>query len=224
MFFQKLKRQYFAWCLFACGIGISHIIENVREFDPLGLLVNAFMGLDGFPKYENKGERMYFRFLAVIGLPFIFIGCLGTKSISGSKETLPQPQHTDTSHTHEDIDAEMKHLIAFQSLLQTDPEAARNELSKATEIKFGHHRLRKEWEDLFFRMAQDKKGTILDLKHFNELQLQMLKDMDPKTPNQIAEMQSLQKALKQQILIIEALKKQGDTPETFETEFNFSIE
>ena len=45
MFFQKLKRQYFTWCLFACGIGISHIIENVRAFDPLGLLVNAFMVL-----------------------------------------------------------------------------------------------------------------------------------------------------------------------------------
>ena len=43
MFFQKLKRQYFTWCLFVCGIAISHIIENVRAFDPLGLMVNAFM-------------------------------------------------------------------------------------------------------------------------------------------------------------------------------------
>ncbi len=172
---------------------------------------------------------MYFRFLVLVGLPFFFIGCLGTKSISHTKETLPQTHHTDTTHAHEDhahegMDDEMKHLIAFQALLKTDPEAARNELSKATEIKFGHHPLRKEWEGLFFRMAQNKKGTILDLKRFNELQLQMLKDRDPKTPNQMAEMESLQKALKQQTLIIEALKKQGDTPETFETEFNFSIE
>ena len=45
MFFQKLKRQYFAWCLFACGIGLSHIIENVRAFDPLRLLINVFMVL-----------------------------------------------------------------------------------------------------------------------------------------------------------------------------------
>ena len=167
---------------------------------------------------------MYFRFFALIGLPFFFIGCLGTQSISHTKETLPQPHHTDTTHTHEDIDEELKHLIAFQALLKTDPEAARNELSKAIEIKFGHHPLRKEWGDLFFRMAQDKKGTILDLKRFNELQLQMLKDIDPKTPKQMAEIESLQKALKQQTLIIEAVKKQGDTPETFETEFNFSIE
>ena len=172
---------------------------------------------------------MCFRFLALVGLPFFFIGCLGAKSISDSKKTLPQTHHTDTTHAHEDhahedIDEEMKHLIAFQALLKTDPEAARNELSKATQIKFGNHPLRKEWEHLFFRMARDKKGTILDLKRFNELQLQMLKDIDPKTPNQLVEIESLQKALKQQTIIIETLKKQGDNPETFETEFNFSIE
>ena len=167
---------------------------------------------------------MYFRFLMLVGLPFFFIGCLGTKPISDFKKTLPQTHHTDTTHTHEDIDEEMKHLIAFQALLKTDPEAARSELSKATQIKFGNHPLQKEWERHFIRLAQDKKGTILDLKRFNELQLQMLKDIDPKTSNQLAEIESLQKTLKQQTLIIETLKKQGDNPETFETEFNFSIE
>jgi hypothetical protein len=45
MFLEKLKRQYFGWCLFACGIGLFNIIENVRTFNPLGLLVNALMVL-----------------------------------------------------------------------------------------------------------------------------------------------------------------------------------
>lgn len=45
MFFQKLKRQYFTWCFFACGIVLSNIIENLRAFDLLRLLVNAFMVL-----------------------------------------------------------------------------------------------------------------------------------------------------------------------------------
>ncbi len=41
MFFENLKRKYFGWCLFACGIGFFKIIENVREFDLPGLLTNA---------------------------------------------------------------------------------------------------------------------------------------------------------------------------------------
>ena len=45
MFFEKLKRQYLAWCIFTSGIGVSHIIESVRAFDPLALIVNAFMVL-----------------------------------------------------------------------------------------------------------------------------------------------------------------------------------
>lgn len=45
MFFEKLKRQYFVWCLFAGSLGASNIIENVRAFDLRLLLVNAFMVL-----------------------------------------------------------------------------------------------------------------------------------------------------------------------------------
>ena len=45
MFLEKLKRQYFGWCLFACGIGLFNIIDNVRTFNPLRLLVNALMVL-----------------------------------------------------------------------------------------------------------------------------------------------------------------------------------
>lgn len=45
MFFQKLKRQYFVWCLFAGSVGASNIMENVRAFDLRLLLINAFMVL-----------------------------------------------------------------------------------------------------------------------------------------------------------------------------------
>lgn len=45
MFFAKLKRQYFAWCLFVCSIMTSHITENVQAFDLSRLLINALMVL-----------------------------------------------------------------------------------------------------------------------------------------------------------------------------------
>ncbi len=170
---------------------------------------------------------MSIKFFGIIGATMFFLGCLGTKTMNVSEKSNPQKRvstHTDTTndHMHEDTDAEVKHLLEFQRLVNTDPEAARTALSKSSEIKFGKHPLVKEWEQLFFRLLRDKKGTILDLKRFNELHLQMLKDIDPE--KNAKEIEYLQNALKKQEFLIESIRKQGDSPETFESEFSLSIE
>ena len=43
MFFAKLKRQYLTWCLFATGLCIFNLIENILNFDVPRILINVLM-------------------------------------------------------------------------------------------------------------------------------------------------------------------------------------
>ena len=47
MFLEYLKRHYRLCCIFAAGLCLSRIIENILTFDALRLLVNVFMVLAG---------------------------------------------------------------------------------------------------------------------------------------------------------------------------------
>ena len=43
MFFAKFKSQMLSWCLFATGLCIFRLIENVSNFDVLRILINILM-------------------------------------------------------------------------------------------------------------------------------------------------------------------------------------
>lgn len=45
MFLEKLKRHYWSWCVFAGGLWLSRIVDNIISFDALRLLINIFLVL-----------------------------------------------------------------------------------------------------------------------------------------------------------------------------------
>ena len=117
-----------------------------------------------------------------------------------------------------DVDNAGKHFMAFMSLSATDPEAARSELSKYVEIRFGEHPLAKKWKELCYRLSRDNKGTFRDMQHFAEWHLQMLTDIVPekRTEGQKKLLQSLQGTLKSLEAMGNMWEKQGEDLDTYE--------
>ena len=118
-------------------------------------------------------------------------------------------------------DEALQHLTAFQSLLSTDIEAARATIAEIAKIRFGSHPLAGEWSELFFRLYRDRKGSILDMKRYWELELQLLSDLDAKT--YAKEIQEGQLDMKQIDLLIKMIESQGGDPETTEADFDFDF-
>ncbi len=136
------------------------------------------------------------------------------------------PQHMNHRDTkglknHGWNDEALQSLAVFQSLLAIDIEAARAEISKISKIRFGSHPLTDEWSELFFRLYRDKKGNVLDVRRYFELETQLLSDVDAET---YAEgIQEYQVALKQIDLLIEMIRSQGGALETAEADFDFDF-
>ena len=118
-------------------------------------------------------------------------------------------------------DEALQHLTAFQSLLSTDIEAARATIAEIAKVRFGPHPLADEWSELFFRLYRDRKGLILDVKRYWELEFQLLSDLDAETDAK--DRQEYQLGMKQIDLLIKMIESQGGDPETTEADFNFDF-
>ncbi len=115
----------------------------------------------------------------------------------------------------------LQHITAFQSLLSTDIEAAHATSAEIAKIRFGSHPLADEWSELFFRLYRDKKGLILDVKRYWELEIQLLSNLDAET--YAKEKQEYQLGMKQIDLLIKMIESQGGDPETAEVDFDFNF-
>ena len=136
------------------------------------------------------------------------------------------PQHVEdrnakAAEDHGWSSEALQHLTAFQSLLSTDIEAAHATSAKIAKIRFGSHPLADEWSELFFRLYRDKKGLILDVKRYWELEFQLLSDLDAET--YAKEKQEYQLGMKQIDLLIKMIESQGGDPETAEADFDFNF-
>ena len=136
------------------------------------------------------------------------------------------PQHVEDRNTkatedHGWSDEALQHLTAFQSLLSTDIKAAHATIVEIAKIRFGSHPLADEWSELFFRLCRDRKGHILDVKRYWELEIQLLSDLDAET--YATGIQEYQLGMKQIDLLIKMIESQGGDPETTEADFDFNF-
>ena len=115
----------------------------------------------------------------------------------------------------------LQHITAFQSLLSTDIEAAHATSAEIAKIRFGSHPLADEWSELFFRLYRDRKGHLLDVKRYWELEIQLLSDIDATT--YAKGIQEYQLGMKQIDLLIKMIESQGGAPETIEADFDFNL-
>ena len=149
---------------------------------------------------------------------------LQTVELGRNPQQIPQHVEDRNAKAAEDYgwsNEALQHLTAFQSLLSTDSEAAHATSAEITKIRFGSHPLADEWSELFFRLYRDKKGLILDVKRYWELEFQLLSDLDAETYTK--EKQEYQLGMKQIDLLIKMIESQGGDPETTEVDFDFNF-
>ena len=111
----------------------------------------------------------------------------------------------------------LQRMSVFESLLLTDPAAARAAMTEVAEIRFGKHSLADEWSELSFRLARDRAGNALDIKRYLELEIQLLTAVDAET--HAKGIQEHQVSLTQINLLVQLMKSQGDNPASIELEF-----
>ena len=132
-----------------------------------------------------------------------------------------EDRNAKAAEDHGWSDEALQRLTAFQSLLSTDIEAAHATIAEIAKIRFGSHPLADEWSELFFRLHRDRKGLILDVKRYWELEFQLLSDLDAET--YAKERQEYQLGMKQIDLLIKMIESQGGDPETTEVDFDFNF-
>ena len=185
---------------------------------------------------------MRFAIVSLLCLSLLFTGC-----ISNESKKVQEQNHTQAGDNHDSIsivgrakmevslqtgddkdpknygwnDEALQHLAVFQSLLSTDVEAARAEITKIAQIRSGAHPLADEWSKLFFRLYRDRKGSALDMRRYWELEMQLLSDVNAEA---YAEgIRDYQLGLKQINAMIEIMESRGDDPKTVEGDFNFDF-
>lgn len=149
---------------------------------------------------------------------------LQTTELGENPQQIPQRVDDRNAKAAEDLgwsDEALQRLTAFQSLLSTDIEAAHATIAEIAKIRFGSHPLADEWSELFFRLYRDRKGLILDVKRYWELEFQLLSDLDAET--YAKERQEYQLGMKQIDLLIKMIESQGGDPETTEVDFDFNF-
>ena len=72
-------------------------------------------------------------------------------------------------------------LERFDTLLKTDPKAARAELQKVATTLFDGHILADEWIPLYFRILRERTEHLSDIKRLHELEIRMLTALDAET-------------------------------------------
>ena len=111
----------------------------------------------------------------------------------------------------------LQRMSVFDSLLSTDPAAARAAMTEVAEIRFGKHPLVDEWSELGFRLFRDRKVNVLEMKRYLELEIQLLTAVDAET--HAKGIQEHQVSLTQINLLVQLMKSQGDDPASIEFEF-----
>lgn len=156
----------------------------------------------------------------------LYIGTLGRGvlrfTLDGAFADAEQAEQEGASGDSE-VDDSFKHFMAFMSLSATDPEAARPELTKYVETRFGEHPVADKWMELCFRLSRDNKGTFRDMQYFMEWHIQMLTDVAPekRTKDHIKLLQSLQSSLKYLEGVGKILESQGEDLDTCEMPGSF---
>ena len=149
---------------------------------------------------------------------------LQTPKLGENPRQMPQrvgDRNAKAADGHGWNDEALQHITAFQSLLSTDIEAAHATIAEIAKIRFGSHPLADEWSELFFRLCRDRKGHILDVKRYWELEIQLLSDTDATT--YAKGIQEYQLGMKQIDLLIKMIESQGGDPETTEADFDFNF-
>ena len=129
----------------------------------------------------------------------VIIECLLSREL---KET-PQEQPT---HYDED-----KHHRMFVSLVSTNPEEAKDELSKYVKKLFGNHPLSEEWMRLYFHRARNGETTLADHQRCLELEVEMLTDIDAE--KHAKRIENHRNTLKYNADLIKRFKSKGINPE-----------
>ena len=111
----------------------------------------------------------------------------------------------------------IQRMSVFDSLLSTDPAAARAAMTEVAEIRFGKHPLADEWSELSFRLFRDRKVNVLEIKRWLELEVQLLTAVDAETHAKA--IQEHQVGLAQFTMLIQLMKSQGDDPASLEADF-----
>ena len=111
----------------------------------------------------------------------------------------------------------LQRMSVFDSLLSTDPAAARAAMTEIAEIRFGKHPLVDEWSELGFRLFRDRKVNVLEIKRYLELEIQLLTAVDAET--HAKGIQEHQVSLTQINLLVQLMKSQGDDPASTELKF-----
>lgn len=111
----------------------------------------------------------------------------------------------------------LQRMSVFESLLSTDPAAARAAMTEVAEIRFGKHPLVDEWSELGFRLFRDRKANVLETKRYLELEVQLLTSVDAETHAKA--IREYQVGLAQFTMLIQLIKSQGDDPASIEAEF-----
>ena len=163
---------------------------------------------------------MKFVITSILCLTLVVIKCQFGESKANSQQ---ESMHLDGKAPEEYgwNEEALEHLMTFHPLLSTDVGAARAVIAKVSQIRFGEHPLAAEWSKLFFRLYRDRKGSLVDLKRYFELENQLLSSISvEKYQKAIEESQS---GIKQLDSMIALLKSQGQIPETVEGNFNFQF-
>lgn len=111
----------------------------------------------------------------------------------------------------------LQRMSVFDSLLSTDPVAARAAMTEVAEIRFGKHPLADEWSELGFRLFRDRKANVLEIKRYLELEVQLLTAVDAETHAKA--IREYQVGLAQLAMLIQVIKSQGDDPASIKAEF-----
>lgn len=116
----------------------------------------------------------------------------------------------------------MESLRVFKKLVLSNPDAAKEALSKFAKLTYGEHAFVEAWSALYFRLVRDGKGPLSDHIRLTELDLQMLMDKDPEKHAEF--IRNARRTLEQYEVMAKMCKLQGETPETFEMKFTLILE
>lgn len=122
---------------------------------------------------------------------------------------MPSEVHIYRTQTEEPVlttNNDTDRLKVFKELIRTDPEAARAEFVKhGTNRGYNKHPLFEKWVSLVSKLFAAESLPFSDIREFVEVQLLILKDIDPEA--EADQIKSLEKTLES---INQAIEKYGD--------------
>lgn len=125
----------------------------------------------------------------------------------------------DTDEDHGWNEEANKHAVLFQSYLSTDREKARAEATKIAAARFGEHTRRDEWAEQFFNLATADGVSLLDMRDYCELELQLLTDTD--STKHAKGIKAVQGAVNHFNAMIKALEDQGEDVSKMKGQISF---